>query len=192
MIDLTNKRFTILGLQGSGKTELAKSFLRTTPDHRVYDPLGTDPKHIDYVGFKRIIPDNRNSVAELDYTVREIIIPTRPKLFVVDEANRYIAPKPTPLPPAIADLNDLSRHWGISWGLIARRPTQFHTDVIELCHYLFAFQLPGRNDRRFFDNIVPGLGHIIATLPQYHFVVIENLSTYHIHAPIDIHQKITV
>lgn len=183
MIDLRNRRAVIFGLQGSGKTELAKHILRSTPDHLVYDTIGQT--NSDFADFRRYVPRDRNTPGELSTVVEKVVIPYKPKLFVVDEANKFVQPKPRPLPPGIADLNDLSRHWDVAWILIARRPTQFHTDVTELAHYIFAFQLPGKNDRRFFDNISPGLGNVVASLPRYHFVVISANKDYYIHAPVD-------
>lgn len=184
MIDLANKRFVIFGLPGSGKTELGKYILRSTRNHLVYDPLGGDPNHHDWDGFRRYVPDDRESVGEFNRATKELVIGKRPRLYLVDEANKYILPKPHPLPSAIADLNDLSRHWGITWGLIARRPVQFHTDVVELAHYVFVFGLGGKNDRAYLDSIISGLGDDVANLPKYHFAVVEGGRQYYIHSPI--------
>lgn len=186
MIDLKNKRFIILGLPGSGKTELAKSIARSVSrdDCLVYDPLGGDPDHVDWVGFRRYVPDDRESAEELNECVKTLVIKRRPALFLVDEANKYIKPKPHPLPSAIADLNDLSRHWGIAWGLIARRPVQFHPDVVELAHYLFVFSLRGRNDRQYLNDLHEGMGNAVATLPPFHFVVSEGGRRFFVHAPV--------
>jgi len=183
-INLTNKRCVFLGLPGSGKTELAKSIARSCPDHLFYDPLGGDREHHDWDGFNRYVPTDRESIEEFNRATKKLVIDARPALYLVDEGNKYIKPKPNALPSAIADLNDLSRHWGITWGVIARRPTQFHTDVIELAHYLFVFRLPGKNDRIYFDSLVSGLGDVVASLPPYHFVVVDGGSSYHVHKPI--------
>ena len=177
MIDVVNKRFCILGPPGTGKSELAKHLLRQTSSHVVYDPLG------EHSEFTRYVPSNRNSISELEVFIMRFVIPQRPRLFLVDEANRYIRPKPSPLPAGISDLNDLSRHWDITWGLLARRAVQMHSDVLELAHYLFVFRLQGRNDRRFFNDTIEGLGHIIAELPEYHFAVIEKGQRFFIHNP---------
>ncbi len=187
VIVLDNKRFTIFGLTGSGKTELGKWIIRSTDKYVVYDPLGRDIEHRDFVGYRRYIPRDRNSSAELSDYIRNAIIPNRRyvRLFVVDEANKYVRPKPSALPVGIADLNDLSRHWGIAWGLIARRPSQFHTDVVELCHYLFVFMLPGRNDHKYLNDLMAGAGDAARTLPQYHFLVMDmTQGRFYIHSPI--------
>lgn len=179
MIELDNKRIVIFGLMGSGKTELVKSILRTTVDHIVYDPLD------EYQGFTRYSPTDRHSSEELDQMVNGLVLKKRPRLFIVDEANRYIQPKPKPLPPSIADLNDHSRHWNIAWGLVCRRPTQFHSDVVELAHLLFIFGLHGKNDRQYFNDLKSGLGDVVDTLPQYHFVVVNENRDIEVHKPIE-------
>lgn len=182
MIDITGKRFVILGLQGSGKTELAKLILSKTENHIVYDVLQ------EYDGFQRYIPTDRNSRDELSATVQKLILPrVKPDLFIIDEANRYLLPKPTPLPAGIDELNDWSRHmgkYGLSWGCIARRPTQLHTDIVELAHYLFIFVLKGKNDQQYLDSILPGLGSQVASLPDYHFVIVDAGRKLVIHSPI--------
>ena len=157
----------IFGLQGSGKTILAKHILRQAKSHLVYDPLD------EYSAFTRYVPQDRYSVPELDMFIMRLGLRTKPRLLVIDEANKYVRPKPAPLPKGVAELNDFSRHHDIAWLAVCRRPTQFHSDVTELAHYVFAFRLPGRNDRRFFDDMGAGLGSVVATLKPYHFLVIE-------------------
>ena len=188
-IVLDNKRFTIFGLPGSGKTELAKYIIRSTDKYVVYDPLGANIEHHDFDGYRRYVPKDRTSPNELSNFIRNTVIPNRRhiRLFVVDEANTYVKPKPNRLPPGIQDLNDLSRHWGIAWGLIARRPSQFHTDVVELCHYLFVFMLPGKNDHRYLNSVMTGAGDAVEKLEPFQFLVIDFVrGHWYVHNPIPI------
>lgn len=178
MIDLVNKRFTITGLPGSGKTELAKFLLRHTEQHLVYDPMQ------EYQGYNQYIPTNRNSEEELSTMILKMVIPWKPRLFLVDESNRYIRPKPHPLPEGVEDLNDRSRHYGISWGLVFRKPSQLNTDVSELCHYHFVFSLQGRNDKRWADAYHQGLGKVMADMKPFHFLVLQAHGEYYVHDPI--------
>lgn len=178
-MDITGKRFVILGLQGSGKTELAKHLLSKAKYHLVYDVLH------EYEGFNRYVPTDRNSRDELSKMVNKLVIAElKPTLFIVDEANRYMLPKPTALPSGITELNDWSRHIGLSWGAICRRPTQLHTDIMELAHFLFIFVLKGKNDNQYLDTILPGLGDTVAGLPDYHFAVVSENRSVSIHSPI--------
>ena len=179
MIDLANKRFVILGLQGCGKTELAKYLLRQAEHHLVYDVLD------EYDGFIRYVPTDRNDKDELTAVIQKLVlVKLKPSLFIVDEANRFAEPKPRPLPRGLAELNDWSRHIGLSWGTIARRPTQLHSDMMELAHYLFIFVLKGKNDTQYLDFILPGLGDTVASLPQYHFAIVTESRSVIIHPPI--------
>ena len=180
MIELSSKRFAVLGLQGSGKSQLCKRLLRGQPQHLVYDPLS------EYKGFNRYQPQDRHSSGELDDFVTKAVIPWKPRLFVVDEASRYICPKPSPLPQGIAELNDWSRHYDIAWGVVCRRPSQLHSDIAELAHYLFIFRLSGRLDHHVLDSICAGLGQTVSTLQPYHFAVVEGGLGYYVHKPISI------
>jgi len=180
MIDLTNKRAAIFGLPGSGKSVLTKSILASTPSHLVYDPMD------EHAGYHRYLPNDRNSVTELSNVIEKHVIKHKPKLFVIDEANRYIKVKPNPLPPGVSDLNDLSRHWGIAWVSVTRRPSQFHTDIVELCHYLAFFSLTGKNDYRYMEDLHQGLGDIVRALPKYHFAILEMGIGVTVHAPVAI------
>ena len=181
MIDITSKRFVILGLQGSGKTELAKHLLRQSSNSFVYDALN------EYDGFRRYIPTDRNSIAELEKCVKRLVLKRlKPSLFILDEANRYLIPKPHALPEGIEELNDWSRHMRISWGCVCRRPTQLHTDIMELAHYLFIFVLRGKNDCAYLDGILPSLGDMVSGLPKYAFAVVTENRSVTLHSPISL------
>lgn len=169
----------MLGLQGSGKTTLVKHILDDVDRHIVYDPLG------EYDGYRRYIPTDLHSTAELDRFVERIVTPMQPDLFVLDEANKYID-KNKETPKAVADLVDFSRHWGISWGCVARRPTQLHTDVRELAHYVFVFGLYGSNDRRLLNDWYSGMGDVVQGLDKdkHQFAVLEGGSRLTVHEAI--------
>jgi hypothetical protein len=186
--NLINKRFVILGLQGTGKTYLAKHLLQHEQASIVYDVLH------EYQGFNRYIVKYRQhgkeGLDELNLFVARVIIDSkRIKLFILDEANRYCPPKPVPLPDRILELNDWQRHYGISFGVIARRPTQLHSDLTELAHYMFIFQLKGVRDLNYLDSLVKGLGEKVLALPQYHFVIVHPNHEIEVHAPILLQQK---
>lgn len=181
LIDITNKRFVILGLQGSGKTVLAQFLLGKCSNHLVYDVLR------EYQGFNRYIPTDRNSKTELERAIQILVFKkVKPDLFIIDEANRFIEPKPVPLPKGVNELNDWSRHIGISWGCVCRRPVQLHTDMMELAHYLFIFVLRGKNDTSYLDSILPNLGDTVSNLKQYEFAVVTDNRSVIIHPPLSI------
>jgi len=182
-LDMTNKGFMIVGPRGSGKTNLSKYFLSLQANHLVYDPM------LEYEGYNRYQPDDRYSKDELDLVIDHVQA-VRPRLFIVDEGNRYFEPHPKPLTRSQADINDFSRHWGVSWGLLSRRPVQVSTQVTEIVDRLFVFRLTGRNDRAFFDAKVVGLGEVVAGLADFHFLVLDQQGDYYVHNPVPL-QKVT-
>ena len=197
-MDLASKGWAVFGLRGSGKSWFVKSVLESTPDHLIYDPLK------EHTGYNKYTPSDRTSIEELEKVIEGPVIkgikvtednkamfPTRrvgetwkPELFVIDEANRYIYPKPTRLPKPVADLVDYGRHWQTSFGVVARRPVQFHTDLIELADVVFFFQLPGKNDKDYLESLHSGLGVTVRDLPAHHFVAFSHGSEITVHAPI--------
>ena len=197
-MDLANKGWCVFGLRGSGKSWFVKSVLETTPDHLIYDPLK------EHKGYNKYTPTDRTSVEELEQVIQGPVIkgvkvtdankstfPTRrvgetwkPELFVIDEGNRYILPHPTRMPPGVADLVDYGRHWSLSFGVVARRPVQFNSTLVELSDHVFFFQLPGKNDHAYLESLHVGLGDTVRNLAPYHFVAFSHGSEITVHAPI--------
>jgi hypothetical protein len=184
-IDIEDKRFVVLGLQGTGKSYLVKGILKNTPSSIVYDVMR------EHTGLNRYIVDHRENsregIAELNHFVNQVVIASgQIRLFVLEEANRYCPPKPAPLPQSILDLNDLQRHFKITFGSVARRPVQLHTDLVELAHYLFIFRLVGINDLKYLEAVAEGLGEAVRRLKDYHFILVNPDRTYQEHKPIKI------
>jgi len=190
--DLSNKRFVVLGLQGSGKSVLVKSILRSYRNHLVYDV------HHEHKEFNRYMVEhrqvNRNkpddpAIVELNNLVTRIVLGTgQIRLFVLEEANRY-CPNNYPLPGSILTLNDDQRHDRIAFGIVARRAVQLHTDLVELAHYLFIFRLPGKNDRLYLEGIAETLGDCVRELPDYHFMVVGPTRDFEVHPPVPLGEK---
>lgn len=179
MIDLRNQGWCIFGVRGSGKSWLLKHILDSTSDHLVYDPLD------EHEGYRRYVPDDRQSADELDRVINSLVIKHKPKLFVVDEGNKYIRPKPTPLPPGVSDLNDFARHWGMSCGWVCRRMTQFNTDIVELSNRLFFFKLTGKNDHKYMEDLHQGLGDAVRGLGKHEFISLTEGNIMETHGPVD-------
>lgn len=179
-IDLAEKQFLIVGHKGSGKTTLAKHILNQTApdDHLVYDPLG------EYVGYRRYVPKDRRDPEEADAFIREIALPYRPKLLLFDEGNAYTRPKPARLEPYMQHLVDFSRHEGIAFGVIARRPVQLHSDLVELANFYFVFNLHGTNDIKRLNETYAGMGQAVRGLKLHYFAILAEGRELTIHAPI--------
>ena len=181
MLDLTGKGFCIFGLPDSGKSTLANKILK---DYRgsafVYDTL----TEYDEEPYDSYIPEDRYDPAELEGITRNILASRRYSLFVIDEANRFCPSKPAPLPQAIADINDWRAHYEIGVGYIARRPVQLNQDLTELAHYLFIFNLKGKNDIQYLNDFSVGLGDAVFEIPAYHFMVVSPDRSYELYAPV--------
>ena len=178
-IDLSNVTFCILGVKKSGKSSLANRILNDSGDYGLYyDTLGETPKN---APFNYYVPKDRYSVEELESVISKItpqpgqdintFLPTY-GMFVIDESNRFCPPKPHPLPSKVGDLNDQNRHYLMSVGYIARRPSQLNSDLIELADYLFIFRLTGKNDLVYLDATVSGLGQAVSKLGKFEFVLV--------------------
>ena len=191
--DIMNKRAVILGLQGSGKTVLSGALLDTEKAHLVYDV------HHEYKGkyntylaeHKRVDPRKKNDpgIAELNNVVNQLVLESgMVRLFALDEANRF-CPNHYPLPASILVLNDDNRHDRIAFITIARRPSQLNTDLTELAHYMFIFSLTGRNDYKFLEDTVVGLGDAVRELKEFYFIIVDPFRKFIVHPPIDIDKK---
>ena len=188
-LNLTAKRWAIVGPQGCGKTVLAHFLARRFASAFVIDPLdeyGDLPEgtHSHYTPRNLHYSDDSN--AEINRVVGKYITNgpyvRKVDLWLVDEANRYF-PHAKPLPSRVGWLNDTIRHTGMSWGIVARRLVQLNVDLIELAHVLFLFRMTGKNDLAYADELSQGLGDIIKTLPPYHFVSRDPQGNIQVHSP---------
>lgn len=182
MVNLANKTFAIFGLRGSGKSVMAHH-LGTLYGKKalLYDTLNEFPEASKY---HKYIPEIRGDTTELSVIAKAVMANRKYKMFIIDEANRYAPSKPHPLPQAIADLNDWHRHFDLSVGYIARRPVQLNQDLTELAEFLIIFNLKGRADLRFLEDINSGLGDTVVALKPFHFVIVDKNRQYEIYKPI--------
>ena len=186
MKDIKGKAISIFGLKGAGKTVFLKNLLNAFPKHLIIDPM------LEYGGYRRYLPENRAfspaAQAEIDMVAEMLVVPTKGNkakvdLFAIDEANRYL-PSRHPLPPVIQDINDLQRHWGLTSAYIARRPTQINTDVIELSDWIIIYNLAGKNDIQYLNDLSDGLGDEVLKMPKYHFMFVDQRRQYQMMSPV--------
>lgn len=180
-LDLDGKQFVALGLPGSGKTTLVKHLLAQERAHLVYDP------NREYGGFRAYQPNDIGSLDELDWVIDRYVKPGASgpphRLFVMDEANIYI-PHSGKLRQNILQLAHLRRHWGVGWGVVARRPSNVHTEVREMTNYLFVFRITGLRDRQLLNDWHKGLGDLAAGLKPYHYAVCDGMSDPWVSTPV--------
>lgn len=175
-------RRVIVGLQGSGKTVLAKSIIEQYHKQGV-STLVIDYQH-EYDGKGHTayrVTDRVNPTQEVDTVLRHMIIdpyhgrvPRRQRYghLVCDEAPRYF-PNRTPLPTSMAEINDVGRHIGVAVTCIARRFSQVNTDLVELAHEIYLFRQSGVNDLKRCNDMSAGLANIVGHLPPHHYAVLD-------------------
>ncbi len=186
MIDLTRKTWAVFGYKGSGKSVLAQYIAASYGASCLYyDTLHDVPGEVLFHSYP---PTDRHSITELKNIVSLAQKSKQYKMLIIDEANRFCLPKPTPLPQFIADMNDWCRHpqYNLSVGYLARRPVQLNTDLTEIADYLFIFQLGGKNDIQYLNDLRAGLGDAVQSLKLYHFVVARQDRHWEVMAPIAI------
>lgn len=183
-MDLQNKTFCVFGLRGTGKSTLVHHIAQAFgPKALVFDTLGEAPAGVTY---DTVVPTPRSALVELDIVVKMILSGGPYRLLIIDEANRYFPPKPAPLLPSMAELNDQCRHigHGVSIGYIARRLVQLNQDLTELADYIFVFQLKGRSDIKYLGDLSEGLDQAVLSLKPYHFVIVYPNRDFAVFAPI--------
>lgn len=181
LLELDGKSACIFGLPDSGKSTLTNYILSSYGSLAiVYDPMNEYKDE----PYDRYVPHDRNSVTELENFIRAVMRSRRYKMVVIDETNRYCPSKPSPLPQAVADLNDFRAHYGLGTIYIARRPVQLNQDLTDLASYLVLLKLPGKHDIDYLNDVAGGLGDAVSQLAPYHFIIASGDRTYHRVAPI--------
>lgn len=152
------RKITIVGLQGSGKTYLAKNyFLKRVKQHLVIDPNN------EYDLFTRYIPKFADDLdklkEELKLVTKRLILPNvlwiekknkkkvkKPlHLVVMDEADLYM-PSRKPMIPQLRYLYVECRHMQLDLIAITRRLTDINAYPVEVSDYLIIFKQAGYND----------------------------------------------
>jgi hypothetical protein len=176
------KRYAIIGLQGSGKTENARSlaaeYIARGEGVLVFDPL----HEFNVAGCSHYYPKNRQSpTVECEKLIEKALIAPyrngvplkkRYRLFVIDEASR-VYPHGIPLPDQMGMINDTLRHYQLSLVTISRRAVQQHVDFLELAHELRIYLQTGVNDVKRLDDLKMGLGDMVQDLEKYYWVQYE-------------------
>lgn len=170
-INLQGRQASIIGLNGSGKSNFVKWFLSSRNRHLVVDPMkeykpynSYEPKHTRGVEAKE----------ELNQVVDKVVKPNLDTLnyFVVDEVNRFV-PRQGNLTGGIGEVIDLRRHYDIGALFITRRPQQLHTDMRELSDYIFIFNLAGKTTLKFLDEMAGQTRQAVQALGDYQCVMLD-------------------
>ena len=142
MINLKNKKFAIFGIQGSGKTVLAKHLLKSFNKPIVYEihPDFRDTKAMIYKPKDLLLP----TLNEFCAKIKQLAIKGKCDLFIIDEAD-YFFRSNFDIPLNLLDLILNHRHYNLALCFISRRPQDIPTKVYESCYATFIFKLEGVN-----------------------------------------------
>lgn len=150
-----------MGIQGSGKTVLAK-FITRHHKSLVYTPHAADWK-----GEKRvhiITPESmKKPFAAGIEDVMAFFKKSRFDMLINDEADMIFKTK-FDIKKVSNDMIINHRHYGKSIGFVTRRPQDIPPKILESCHYLFIFALEGKNAILHLNDVRKGLGDMAANL----------------------------
>lgn len=187
-LNLFGQHTVILGLKGSGKSNLVAHILAQEQyrNNLVFDVTREhDEEHIN-----RVMPDSRSGDAikqQFDTVVRAFVTENdrsiRPDLLVGEELSRY-APSSGATPDSLLDLIDLNRHYGTGFLGVARRAAKIDTNLTELADNLIIFRIAGKNDRSRLNAEAEGLGDAARELGRYEFIVVDKFRDWEVHAPV--------
>lgn len=185
-IDLDGKHFMTFGKKNCGKSYFNNWLMsKTSSPYVCFDPMR---EHPDYTDDDVVIRPENTRGEGANEELEEVVAWAKNNrehfgFLWVDEVNRFHQ-KGGQLQGPVGELMDLSAHWGMAFGGIARRPSQVHTDMRDLADYLFLFKLNGISDVRTCDDIARGLGERVASLKPREFMVVHPDGSYEKHAPI--------
>lgn len=158
-MNLKDHKIFIGGLQGSGKTTLAKKLIgkfkkaisiRITPD---YD----DVDNLVLVSPKKTYADDLEDIAQIlchegeAYEEKKIPLPTY-DLFVIDEADLAFRGN-YDLGMNMLKLIAMHRHYGMAIMFITRRIQDIPPRIVETCKYKFFFAIEGKNVMTYIINL---------------------------------------
>jgi len=175
MLDLKGKKYAIFGIQGSGKTVLAKHLLNYFNKPIVYEV------HPDYRDTKaQYYRPNNFSLQALDEfsgKIKQLAIKGKCDLLNIDEADLFFKNNfDINTAPKLYDLVINHRHYrDLALSFISRRPQDLPTKIIESCYAIFIFKLEGANAIQKFSTIHPKIPALIDKIDyrMHNFIVKE-------------------
>lgn len=180
-VNLKNQKFCVFGLQGSGKTVLARHILT----QKFKRPLVYCFHEHDWnrVRAYRWHPprDENGFVTNMEEDFKEfikqgIILGRRKKidLIMIDEADMFFQSN-FQVREYMNDLVLNHRHYNVAVGFVSRRPQDIPTKIVESCKAGFYFALEGDNVLKKLKNISPKLMEEVMQLQHgdHHFLVKE-------------------
>jgi len=160
-MDLTFKKIGIFGIQGSGKTILARKLIRTFRKPIVYE-VNPDFRQDNCMIYK---PKDL-TLATLDNfcaKVKQLALKKKCDCFIIDEFDMFCQGQMS-LPTNLNDLVMNHRHYGLAMIFISRRLQDIPAKIVESCHHLFVFKIEGFNALQRLKSVHPDFEQAMSLL----------------------------
>jgi len=187
-INLKSKTFVIAGLKNTGKTFLIKNaILNSIPNNVVYDLTGEYKgcKSAKYIYNATNRQYSQELIAEVDNFMEKMVNVKKPELVIFEEADN-ILPNMRITSSALLHLNSTCRHFdnerGIAVGYVTRRLPDLNSKIVEIADYVFLFQLSGKNDLIYLEQLKKGLSEAMPQIEQNHkFIILDGARNFSVH-----------
>lgn len=187
---LRGRKWCDYGIQGSGKTELAKRIIneqfanRTlviTPSGQRYEWENAAVKCF-YMGV--------HTIEELENAAKFVKTKAQQgkiKLLLIDEADLWLKHN-FDLTPQLNELITSHRHFDLSIGFITRRPQDIPTVVTESSYAHFIYKMEGVNALNKLENMHPAMRELMQKIdyPKHNFIVKELGKEPYVHEAIEV------
>ena len=149
-MDLANKKIGIFGIQGSGKTHLARELLKGFRAPFIYRITGDFDNLDNAVIFKQT-----DKYLDLDLfldTAKRLGQNGKIDALVLDEADLFLTESRINQ-GLMNELILMHRHFNLAFILISRAPQDIPRKVFESCHYIINFKLDAPLVKRKFEDL---------------------------------------
>jgi DNA helicase HerA-like ATPase len=167
--------FCILGKRGSGKSELAKHFLRQMQNNE-YPLLILDINN-EYTNKEFYEADIFQGKSIIDYVnnyeqeINKFINRNNSGMIVFEDVDVLVSNSYIPMP--ILDLVIRGRHKNIGCMFLFRRANNIHKQILYNSHHIFIPKLNLPNDLKYLSDYIPDSENILPFLNKYEFLQYE-------------------
>lgn len=167
--------FCILGKRGSGKSELAKHFLRQM-DRNEYPILIMDVND-EYSGdeFENALifksKDLDDYFENYDRNLKTFVDSNSSGMIVFEDVDVLVSS--TRIPMSILDLVIRGRHKNIGCMFLFRRANNIHKQILYNSHHIFIPRITLPNDIRYLSEYIPETEEVVPHLRKYEFFEYE-------------------
>jgi len=167
--------FCILGKRGSGKSEIAKHFIRQMQNNDypilILD-INNEYKQKDYP-YVDIFQGKSISdyVENYDHEIDRFISRNNSGMILFEDVDVLVSSTSIPMP--ILDLVIRGRHKNIGCMFLFRRAANIHKQILYNSHHIFIPRLNLPNDIEYLSNYIPDSETILPYLNKYEFLEYE-------------------